>query len=466
MNEKIKLTPEQIAARNPSWNYQDLLDGEVNAVPDALRASTEPYLGSDNIPIERWTSREFYDLEVEKMWSKTWQMACRESHIANPGDYHVYDVAKYSILVVRNEAGEIKAHHNSCLHRGRALKRGTGTDAKELRCPYHGFTWSLDGDFVGAPCQWDFPHVDEDNFALPAVKTATWGGWVFINMDPDAQELEEYMGILPEHFKRWPAERRYVAMHVQKVINANWKAVVEAFIESYHALVTHPQLLPYQGIENSQYDVWGDNVSRTITSSGTINPSHEDEYTQADSVAYIAGADSALVGETEAVTESGDDMLARDVLANKNYADFSEQAGEDLREYSTKAELMDAILYLLFPNFAPWAGYGPVLTYRHRPNGNDHKSCVMDIFILAQYPEGEERPADATTVRLEAEQPFSDAEEVMGAGLARVFDQDGSNLPQVQRGMEASAAGEVVLGNYQEVRIRQFHRTLDKYLNA
>jgi hypothetical protein len=159
-------------------------------------------------------------------------------------------------------------------------------------------------------------------------------------------------------------------------------------------------------------------------------------------------------------------MLARDKIAEVNYNAFSEQAGEDLHGYATKAELMDAILYLLFPNFAPWAGFGPVLTYRHRPNGNDHESCIMDIFIMGQFPEGEERPADASTVRLTAEQPFSDANEVMGEALARIFDQDGSNLPQVQKGMKASKTGEVVLANYQEVRIRQFHQTLDKYLQA
>jgi hypothetical protein len=90
----------------------------------------------------------------------------------------------------------------------------------------------------------------------------------------------------------------------------------------------------------------------------------------------------------------------------------------------------------------------------------------MDIYLLTRYPEGEQAPEDVPTVRLAIDEPFSKAADVMGEGLARIFDQDGSNLPQVQKGMKASKKGAVTLGNYQEVRIRHFHQTLDKYLKA
>jgi phenylpropionate dioxygenase-like ring-hydroxylating dioxygenase large terminal subunit len=463
MSEKINLTEQQIAARNPSYSYQDLLDREQVDVPDALRENTNTYLGSEDLPTDRWTSREFFDREVEKMWTKTWQMVCRESQLANPGDFQVYDIVNFSILVLRTDAGELKAFHNSCLHRGRVLKRGAG-NAGEVRCPYHGFTWSLSGEFKGAPCQWDFPHVNEAEFSLPEVRVATWGGWVFINMDDDAPALEDYMGVIPEHFKRWKHEQRYISMHVQKVIGANWKAVVEAFIESYHAISTHPQIMSYQGIDNSQYDVWGDHVSRTITPSAVVNPSHEDVYTEQDCVNTMLGT-SVLVGEAED-DQTQVENRARDTIAEINVAAFSEQVGEDLSGYATQSELMDSTLYLLFPNFAPWAGFGPVLSYRHRPNGDDVDSCIMDIFFLTPYPEGEPCPQDATTVRLELDQPFADAAEVMGEGLAHIFDQDASNLPQVQKGLKASKKGAVTLGNYQEVRIRHLHQTLDKYLSA
>jgi len=117
MNEKVNLTAAQIAARDPSSSFQDLLDKESVKVPDSLRDSTDTYLGCEDLPIDRWTSREFFDLEVEKMWRKTWQMACRESQLRNSGDYFVYDIVNDSILLTRTESGELKGYYNSCLHR-------------------------------------------------------------------------------------------------------------------------------------------------------------------------------------------------------------------------------------------------------------------------------------------------------------------------------------------------------------
>ena len=239
-----------VIARSDAYSYQDLLDKETNPVPDALSDDTEPYLGSEDLPTSRWTSQEFFDEEVEKMWTKTWQMVCRETQLANPGDYRVYEIAHFSVLLVRAESGELKGYYNSCLHRARVLKQGAG-NTKELRCPYHGFTWNLDGSFREAPCMWDFDHIEQATFNLPEVRIDTWGGWVFINMDADSEDLHSYLGILPSHFERWAPEKRYVAMHVEKVINCNWKAGVEAFIESYHAVATHPQILPYTGADNS-----------------------------------------------------------------------------------------------------------------------------------------------------------------------------------------------------------------------
>jgi phenylpropionate dioxygenase-like ring-hydroxylating dioxygenase large terminal subunit len=460
MNEKVKLTPEQIAARDPAETFQDLLDREKVEVPDALRDSTDTYLGSDDLSVDRYISKEFFDLEVEKVWRKTWQMACRESKLRNPGDYHVYDIVNDSILLTRTESGELKGFYNSCLHRGRALKRGSG-NSENIRCPYHGWTWQLDGAFESAPCQWDFPHVNPEENTLPEVHVATWGGWVFINMDENAPGLEEYMGVLPEHMNQWKHEHRFVAMHVEKVIACNWKVALEAFIESYHAIATHPQLMPFQAIDNSQYDVWGDHVSRTITAYGVPNPSHADQFSEQDSM----DAMMKLAG-SEDRPEVAAGQTAREKLAEITLPGVNEASGEDFTGRATMSELMDSTLYLLFPNFAPWAGHGNVISYRHRPNGDDVNSAIMDIFILSRYPEGTEPPEDAQTFRLGEDEPFSDAAEVMGAGLSNVFNQDGANLPQVQKGLKASKKGAVTLANYQEVRVRHFNQTIDKYLSA
>ncbi|MEH6588630.1 MAG: aromatic ring-hydroxylating dioxygenase subunit alpha [Halioglobus sp.] len=456
-----ELTPDQLAARSVGESYQEMLDKETNPVPDALRESTNTYLGSDSLSVDRYLSREFHDLEVEKMWNKTWQAVCRESEIDKSGDYFVYDITKYSIVVTRTESGEIKGYRNACLHRGRQLRQNSGT-AREFKCPFHGFRWNLDGEFQGAPCQWDFPHIKEEEFSLPQVQVDTWGGWVFINMDRQAESLQSYMGILPEHFKRWQPEKTFKAMHVEKIIECNWKVGWEAFIESYHTVQTHPQILPYLADSNSQYDVWGDNVSRTISPMGVVSP-HLEDITPDKTVNDWAEHGTWFPdGKTVEVPEG---VSAREWLTEHFIKQYSEQYDMDLASFCTSSEIMDSILYSLFPNLAPWAGFHPNLTYRFKPYGDNHEMCTMEIIVLMRYPEGEERPADCAVHKLDKDQLFSEAPGLEGA-LGKVFDQDFTNLKQVQRGMKNLESGEVILGNYQEIRIRHFNQTLDKYINA
>jgi phenylpropionate dioxygenase-like ring-hydroxylating dioxygenase large terminal subunit len=440
-------------------SYQELLATESNPVPESLTENTRPYLGSDNISASRYLSREFHELEVEKVWQKTWQMVCRETELPEPGDTQVYDITRFSIIVTRLDNGELAAHRNVCRHRGRQLVDENG-NKQVFTCPYHGFTWRLDGSFKGAPCQWDFDHVDPDNFSLPPVQVDTWGGWVFINMDPDAEPLHDYLGVLPEHFERWKPEERYKAVHVQKVIPCNWKVGWEAFIESYHAVATHPQILPYTADAESQYDVWEPHISRTITAMA-VPSSHLPTKTAQDVADAIFGT-SALVADTERARVP-EGVSARAYVAQKNREEFGPLYNEPLEGRTTNAEMMDSILYSVFPNFAPWAGFHPHLTYRFRPNGDDHESALMEIILLVPFPQSEERPPDAAPRLLGEDELFSQAPE-LGEKLGTIFDQDLFNMPKIQRGMYDLPDGEVVLANYHEVRIRHFHRTLDRYI--
>lgn len=176
-------------------SFQDLLDLEDVTVPDYLRENTCAFMGDDDLPVERYISKEFHDLEKEKMWSKVWQMACREEDIPEVGDHHVYNILDRSVIVVRSSENEIKGFINSCLHRGRFLRDEDGC-VNEFRCPFHGATWELDGSFRGIPCQWDFRHLEDQDMRLPEVKIATWGGFIFINFDDNPEPFEDYIGVL------------------------------------------------------------------------------------------------------------------------------------------------------------------------------------------------------------------------------------------------------------------------------
>lgn len=455
------LTDDQIAARSPGPSYQDLLDKEENPVPDCLRDSTNTYLGSENLSVDRYLSREFHELEVEHVWNRTWQAVCRETEVGEAGDTFVYDIVKTSILVSRTEQGELKAFKNACLHRGRQLVDESG-NYKDFRCPYHAFTWGLDGEFKGAPCKWDFPHIEEKQFGLPEVLVDTWGGWVFINIDRNAQPLHDYLGVIPEHFSLWKPENSYKMIHVEKVIPCNWKVGWEAFIESYHAVATHPQILPYTDDADSQYDVWGPHVSRTITALG-VPSFHLKGLTDQDVVDNMLGVSPMVARPTEAEVPEG--KTAREYIGQLNANEFSKNHDKPLDSFSTNSERMDSILYSIFPNFAPWAGFHPNITYRFRPNGDDHTTALMEIMVICQLATDAERPKDVPVRRLGEDELFSQAPE-LGVSLGTIFDQDLANMPMIQKGMHNVESRELVLANYHEVRIRHYHQTIDKYISG
>ena len=403
-----------------------------------------------SVPVSRYTTKAFHDLEMEKLWPKVWQMACREEEIPNVGDYSVYEIGSYSIIVVRTKDG-IKAHHNVCRHRGRKLCEGDGHAASFI-CPFHGFSWHTDGSLRGVTSDWDFPHIDQNNFDLTPVQCDSWAGWVFVNMDMEAGPLQEFLGDLPAHFECWEPQDRYIEAHVAKVMPCNWKLAQEAFMEAFHVITTHPQILAGIGDENTQYDAWG-NLSRAITPNGTPSPHLRyapDEQELLDAVMMKdLDAPSAI--------EVPPGATARSVLAAVARQNLAGVVGDNAS--LSDACLNDSIYYTLFPNFHPWGGYSRIV-YRFRPYKNHYDMSVMECYFLS--PFAGERPAPAPVHWLGEEDDWTAAPEL--GRLAKVFQQDTFNLPKVQQGLEAAQYDEVVLANYQETKLRHFHHTLKAYL--
>ncbi|MDX1580876.1 MAG: aromatic ring-hydroxylating dioxygenase subunit alpha, partial [Alphaproteobacteria bacterium] len=369
-------------ARFPGPSTKELIQADPHEAPKVLTTESYEYQGDEDIPFERYTSREFFNQEMERMWNRTWQWACREEHIPESGDYYVYDIGDYSILITRTDTGDVKAFYNACLHRGTQLKASdTHGIVPQLRCPFHGWTWNLDGSLAEIPCQWDFPHVEEAEFSLPEVKVGRWGGFIFINMDENAQPLEDYLEILPEHFANWPLENRYVRLHVQKVLPANWKAAQEAFIEAYHSLETHPQGLPIAANMNAQYDVFGDNVTRFVHTFGIPDPTWPEEQTDQEVFDKMSVAPEG--------TKVPEDHTARSFAAKCLRESMGEMYGVDLSAFS-ESEMLDSIEYHLFPNMFLFPGISLPMIYRFRPNGTDVDSSIFDLLFLGIKKPGEE----------------------------------------------------------------------------
>src|SRR5690606_17764094 len=113
-------------------------------------------------PVDRFFKQEYHDLEVERIWKKTWQMVCREEEIPEIGDYTVYDVAELSFIVMRTGENEYRGFWNSCPHRARKLREFDGKRASEIRCMFHGWAWNLDGSPKEITCAWDFPGTESE----------------------------------------------------------------------------------------------------------------------------------------------------------------------------------------------------------------------------------------------------------------------------------------------------------------
>jgi len=210
----------------------------------------ERYAETELIPSERYTSREWLRLEYERLWPRVWQMAGREEDIPEVGDFLEYKIGDQSILLVRATTDTIKAFHNSCMHRGTLLVEGQGNvrdrpctpgNEEKLQCTFHGWAYNLDGSIHFLPGGSDFAAscVRQDEIRLREVRVDSWGGFLFINMDPAAESLHEWLGPIPERLARFGLEKMRTVQHLSVIVDANWKMAIEQFNESYHAWATH-----------------------------------------------------------------------------------------------------------------------------------------------------------------------------------------------------------------------------------
>jgi phenylpropionate dioxygenase-like ring-hydroxylating dioxygenase large terminal subunit len=448
-----QVSGEHGSARSPGITYQQLLDQDTHPVPDVLRLESPRYLGTEDLPVARYTTRAFHELEKNRLWSRVWQYACREEEIPETGDYYLYEIVGLSYIVIRTSDGQIKAYPNACLHRGRRLKDYDGR-CSELRCPFHGFAWTLEGKLDHIPADWDFSHIDREKFGLPEVQVGTWAGFVFVNPDPDAAPFSEFISEMAEQFEVWDLGNRYKQGHVAKVISANWKVVQEAFCEAYHVNATHPQILRNLGDTNSQVDIW-ENCARVITPGGTPSPL----------LGYAVSEDEMMSSmmdvrhDQEPPSPLPEGVTARAAGAAGARTQWEKVVGPEWASRLSDAELMDSIDYTLFPNFHPWGAFNRIV-YRFRPNGDDHRSAIMECILLAPF-QGE-RPPPAKIHWLTDDEVFSDAKEL--GMLGKVFDQDLFNMPNVQLGLETTQKPGITLANYQESKLRWLHQKLGEWV--
>ncbi len=420
------------------------------------------------IPKERYVSREFFDLEMERLWPRVWQMACREEEVPRVGDFLEYVIGDQSILITRSDPDTIKAFFNTCPHRGTRLATGVGNFATgEIRCRYHAWRFELDGTNKEVVDRFDFPEtMTDEEVCLNSVKVGRWGGFVFINMDPNSESLEEFLGPLPELLAPFRMDQLRFRSYRTVIVPANWKSVIDAFNEGYHVQGTHPQLLRWTDDTNMQYGPLGRHthygsmgeVKREIRPSPRLGLG-PDDYDERELLALMISELGGLFykDERQKVEELKTKPLPEGKSAMDVYNDLRIQMlrnkGIDLTGLSDEELLAtDDVHY--FPNVVGPLYHGSTTLFRVRPNGLDPDSTIKDLWTLEWAAPGEEREMP--------ERKFYPDWTAKDWGL--VTNQDYANMIHVQVGMKSRGCTGLRLNPRQEHNVIHMHEVIDQYL--
>lgn len=212
--------------------------------------------GERTLPGKYYHSQEIYDEEVEKIFYKFWMLACRAEEIPEVGDFKLVQIEDESLILVRDKSGEIKAHFNVCSHRGTQLcVEPSGTfKTKSIQCPYHAWTYALNGKLIGAPQMKEGDDFKKADCSLPRAHVHVWEGFVFVNLDEYAQPFEVQMEALMNKFSDWKMKDLRVARHIRYELNCNWKLILQNYQECYHCPGVHPLLSEMTPVQSAQHD--------------------------------------------------------------------------------------------------------------------------------------------------------------------------------------------------------------------
>ena len=418
------------------------------------------------IPAARYTTVEFARLEHERLWSRVWQVAGREEQLPNPGDVLEYEIGIVSVLVVRDADGALRAMRNSCRHRGSKIVVGQATGATCLQCPYHGWRYALDGTLTDVVDREDFGDALPSDLALEPVKVDTFGGFVFVNLDPRAEPLAEFLGPLRDLLAPYRLDAMRLRLARTTVLPANWKAVIDAFNEGYHVQSLHSQILGWTDDTSLAYEQFETHAryGRLPGARRELRPSPrlgltDDDYDEGEILrGMIAGLGGAFLQDERAVVDellvhgppAGTTLLAAFQARRR---DLMSARGFDVTAFADD-ELTSAQDAFWFPNLVGPIYPGSAILFRVRPNGEDPHTAINDTWVL-EWPDARR---GARPPRVEYVSDWNAFE------WDPVTRQDYDNLARVQAGMRSGANEMLFTNPRQESNVVHMHRVIDRYL--
>jgi len=423
-------------------------------------------VGDDDVVARtRYTSAQFATLEFERLWARVWQVACREEEVADVGDFCEYLIGDQSILVVRAAPGDVRAYHNTCLHRGTRLAEGKGHFEDEcIRCRYHAWRYDLGGKLIEVVDAEEFAPMPQE-VCLGQVRVGLWGGFVWVCLDPQTPPLLDYLDPLPKLLAPYRLDRLQMRAYLSTVLPANWKVVVDAFNEGYHVQGTHPQILPWTDDVSLEYEPLGihshygrlPNARRTLRPSPRLGLS-EGEYNEGEILAkFVEGLgglfyddERALIDKIRSTPPNGETLLSR---YQKGRRELLAARGVSVDEFADD-QLTSADDVFFFPNMVGPIYPGSAIIFRVRPNGIDPDSSIKDTWFL-EWPRQD-------VVRKRVTRRFYPDWTERDWGL--ITNQDYANMEHVQIGMKSRGGPGLHLNRRQESNILHMHRVIDRYL--
>jgi phenylpropionate dioxygenase-like ring-hydroxylating dioxygenase large terminal subunit len=213
--------------------------------PAHYRKVRQPLLEAETLPPWCYTSQEFFDREVARIFRKVWNFVGREDEIAHPGDYMTLDLVGEPVIVVRDKAGALHAFANICRHRGTRLLSGKGS-CRVISCPYHAWAYSLDGALIATPGMEKTAGFERRQYGLLPLRLESWGGFMFVNFSPDGPSLLEYLGDLPARLASYNMSDMVCVRKREFDLACNWKIYIENAMEEYHTPTVHKQSIGKQ----------------------------------------------------------------------------------------------------------------------------------------------------------------------------------------------------------------------------
>ena len=356
-----------------------------------------------DIPAGRYIDDEFYELEKEHIWSKSWLLAAHVDELPEVGSYRLWESSGTPILIVRGRDNQIRAFYNTCTHRGGPLVRQEAGNEKVFVCKYHCWAFSLDGALNHIPDEHEFIAIDKSKRGLIPIRCELFGNWIYVNRDPNAMPLMEFLGPLVNELKDFEPDKLKFIARYHFDLNCNWKLTMDAFQEVYHLKHIHP-----------------DTVDAMIDHRGAT-------------MALFPQGSSRMVVPAKTGHESFTSIPAASVL------DEGDQH-EIVRSGSMS--------YNMFPNIVTPIGAYEFPYLQFWPT-----SKRTTRFEVTFFGRGDEVDKDSAYWQ----------EKI--AGFNVVLGEDNENLPWIQRSIESGALKGVPL-SYQERRIYHFHEYVDQVIGV